>query len=54
MSSGSDVELELAKLKGQLPAGSAPQAIGGAAEAPTGTTAEAAPDAQPAPEAGQS
>jgi phage shock protein A len=54
MSAGSDVELELAKLKGQLPAGSAPQAIAGTATTPDATPAEAAPDAQAAPEAGQS
>jgi phage shock protein A len=30
MSAGSDVELELAKLKGELPAGQAPAAIEGA------------------------
>jgi phage shock protein A len=54
MSAGSDVELELAKLKGQLPAGSAPQAIGGAATTPAEAAPEAAADGQAAPEAGQS
>jgi phage shock protein A len=35
MSSSNDVELELAKLKGQLPAGQAPQALPGAQTQPT-------------------
>jgi phage shock protein A len=34
LSAGSNVELELANLKGELPAGQQPQAIGSAAEAP--------------------
>jgi phage shock protein A len=36
MSAGSDVELELAKLKGELPAGQAPAAIESATGQPTG------------------
>jgi phage shock protein A len=48
LSAGSDVELELAKLKGALPAGEAPAAIAGAES----TASEAAAPA-PAPEAAE-
>ena len=41
LSANSDVELELAKLKGELPAGDAPAAIGGSAAADTGSAAPA-------------
>jgi phage shock protein A len=47
LSSGSDVELELAKLKGELPAGEAPAAIGGPSPA-DGASADAS-TAAPAP-----
>jgi len=43
LSAGSDVELELAKMKGELPAGKAPQAIGSADQ-------QAVPGAQTQPE----
>jgi phage shock protein A len=48
MSSQGDVELELARLKGELGAGNAPEAIEGAAPGTAPSTAVPSPAAEPA------
>jgi hypothetical protein len=53
MSSQGDVELELARLKGELGAGKAPEAIEGAAPTTAAPTSAAEPAAAPASEGEQ-